>query len=251
MQLIKLATALLSNRYTEDIVPAAEGKEDEERMPQLKMKVAPRMLKFLVGKGKVIKSKMTRLCQCAIVTMCIYWNACLGHREFSSCRQQDSSEYFQHLLQVLEREEFKHQHSASSFPNNTTTNGLFTFDLEERYQCDITGEVKYVRGQQTRQNILELRIPEEAYRVQESSGAEGSTEEKKEGEGEGAKRQKLNDQDVKSSSPTDDDAKASITSNAEAKATTPTLPTIPFDACLDAYFHRSQVDIRNPSLGKV
>jgi ubiquitin carboxyl-terminal hydrolase 5/13 len=138
-----------------------------------------------------------------------------GHREFSSCRQQDASEYFQHLLQALEREEFKHQHTS-------TTNGLFSFDMEERYECDITKQVKYVTGQQTRQNVLELRIPLEDFQETVSDSA---VSEEKVSEAEGLKRQKLNN---------------------EANVS---CPTIPFEACLDAYFRGSCVDIRNPSLG--
>ena len=162
----------------------------------------------------------------------------IGHREFSSCRQQDSSEYFQHLLQVLEREEFKQQHTS-------TVNSLFSFDLEERYQCDVTGEVKYVMGQQTRQNVLELRIPLEAYTGDESirdTVAAGTTEEKKEDEGkeEAVKRQKLHDHSAEDST----DKAAS-----ERATVPPSLPTIPLEACLDAYFQSGQVDLRNPSLG--
>jgi ubiquitin carboxyl-terminal hydrolase 5/13 len=139
----------------------------------------------------------------------------IGHREFSSCRQQDSSEYFQHLLQVIEREEFKQQHV-------TTSNSLFSFDMEERYECDITKQVKYVTGQQTRQNILELRIPLDEI----TDNADEKTEEV-------LKRPKL--EESKGDGGSGDNIKQS--------------PTVPFDSCLDSYFRGGQVDIRNLTLG--
>jgi len=180
VQLVKLGNALLTDRYT-DLV----RDDEEDEVPQLKMQVAPRMLKYIVGKG---------------------------HREFSSCRQQDASEYFQHLLQMIEREEFKHQHPK-------TSNSLFSFDMEERYECDITKEVKYVTGQQTRQNILELQIPFDEI----AAPSEEKTEEV-------LKKPKLNSEEKSGG----DDVK---------------LPTVPFDSCLNTYFQGSHVDIRNPSLG--
>lgn len=113
---------------------------------------------------------------------------------------------------MIEREEFKHQHPK-------TSNSLFSFDMEERYECDITKEVKYVTGQQTRQNILELQIPFDEI----SAPSEEKTEEV-------LKKPKLNSEEKSGS----DDVK---------------LPTVPFDSCLNTYFQGSHVDIRNPSLG--
>ena len=113
---------------------------------------------------------------------------------------------------MIEREEFKHQHPK-------TSNSLFTFDMEERYECDITKEVKYVTGQQTRQNVLELQIPLDEIAA--------PSEEKT---GEVLKKPKLNSEEKGG----DDDVK---------------LPTVPFDSCLHTYFQGAQVEIRNPSLG--
>lgn len=174
VQLVKLGNALLTDRYTSD------------NPDELKAKVAPRMLKHLVAKN---------------------------NREFSSCRQQDASEYFQFLLQVIEREEFKQQHVA-------TSNSLFTFTTEERYECDTTKQVKYVSGSQTRHNILELRIPLDSIVSQESAPPD------EELSGEGVlKKQKL-----------------------EADDQAPPV-AIPFEVCLENTFAASHVDIENPSLG--
>lgn len=176
VQLVKLGSALLSDRYVD---PAANEHED---MTLLGYQVAPRMIKYLIGKG---------------------------HREFSSCRQQDASEFFQYFLQVLEREEHKQPH-----PSSTKTNSLFSFDLEERYECDVTKQVRYVCGQKTRQNVLELRIPVDDC---DDSGKD------KESTDEVLKRQKL-----------DGDA---------------AVKPVPFSSCLEEYFKAATVDIRNPSLG--
>lgn len=123
-----------------------------------------------------------------------------GHREFSSCRQQDASEYFQHFLQLIEREEFKHQDQIDQYNAHSSgdeklhsSNSLFNFSLEERYQCDITQEVKYVAGQQTSQNILELRISLGVDGADVVTIASASCEEKDSVE-EGMKRQKLNEE---------------------------------------------------------
>ena len=113
---------------------------------------------------------------------------------------------------MLEREEFKRQHSL-------TTNSLFTFEMEERYQCNVTNQVKYVTGQQTRQNILEIRIPVD---IVEEGSSGNLTEEK----AETLKRQKLSNGDKENTS-----------------------PQLSFDACLDRYFQSSEVDMLNPSLG--
>lgn len=51
VQLVKLGHALLTDRYIAPIVNAGGGDSTEE-MPQLKWQVAPRMLKYIVGKGK-------------------------------------------------------------------------------------------------------------------------------------------------------------------------------------------------------
>jgi uncharacterized UBP type Zn finger protein len=95
--------------------------------------------------------------------------------------------------------------------------------MEERYQCDVTQQVKYVTGQQTRQNVLELRIPLEDYSAPLVPVSEAK-EQEQEQEEEVLKRQKLNVEKAPST-------------------------TIPFEACLDTYFQGGQVDIRNPSLG--
>jgi ubiquitin carboxyl-terminal hydrolase 5/13 len=55
VQLVKLGNALLSDRYTLPVrTEGGEGEGGEEEMPQLKLQVAPRMLKYIVGKGMCV-----------------------------------------------------------------------------------------------------------------------------------------------------------------------------------------------------
>lgn len=55
VQLAKLGTALLSDRYTEPVRTGDDGEESvvvDGDIPRLDLRVAPRMLKHIVGKGK-------------------------------------------------------------------------------------------------------------------------------------------------------------------------------------------------------
>jgi len=84
-----------------------------------------------------------------------------GNHEFSSGRQQDVSEYYQYLLQVIAKTEKIHYPRYQTTINYNTIK-LFEFHIETRIQCLATGDVKYGKfGQQSLYNLLELRVPTE------------------------------------------------------------------------------------------
>lgn len=86
-----------------------------------------------------------------------------GHREFSSGRQQDASEYFQHLLNAILRSERTALRRIVDSPDAKSTNSLFEFFFQTRLQVTSSGQVKYIGKKEPNNvsNILELRIPEE------------------------------------------------------------------------------------------
>src|SRR3546814_19044816 len=73
----KLGVALRTDRYVKPTT-GSEAADAEAETLRARNTIAPRMLRHLVGKG---------------------------HAEFSSNRQQDAMEYFQHLLEFMNRKE--------------------------------------------------------------------------------------------------------------------------------------------------
>ena len=126
VQLGKIGTALFTDRYCCDL-------DDDVSSEKQRYMVAPYMFKHLVGKN---------------------------HREFSSGRQQDASEYFQYLLDSIEKSE-RSNSSRLLEPSSAPTSQLFQFEYEKRLQCELTGQVRYISGRETLGNILELQIPME------------------------------------------------------------------------------------------
>lgn len=62
-----------------------------------------------------------------------------GHEEFSTMKQQDSEEFFTHLLKVLRRT-LKRANDSTSELDPTK---LFTFAMEQRLQCTSCHRVRY------------------------------------------------------------------------------------------------------------
>jgi ubiquitin carboxyl-terminal hydrolase 5/13 len=116
VQLAKLGNGLLSGQHA---VPIKKPGYDEPECEG----IAPRSFKSLIGRG---------------------------HPEFSTNRQQDALEFFQHLVQQVERME----HGASAGKADPTR--TFRFKTEERIQCASSGQVKYVYRVD---NVLSLPIP--------------------------------------------------------------------------------------------
>lgn len=118
-QLRKIADGLLSGRYSKpdsDVIAS----EHTAEVPHQKG-LAPAMLKHLIGRG---------------------------HAEFSTMRQQDAFEFFQHLMKLVTR---------SVHPASTADPTLpFRFVLEQRLQCLSCKKVRY---SSTEQDSIFIEIP--------------------------------------------------------------------------------------------
>ena len=188
----------------------AAGEETPSETTYEKYVVAPRMFKHLVGKD---------------------------HREFSSSRQQDASEFYMHFLECLKRAEKSGLTRFDRLNPEKPTASIFEYHVESRYQCLATGQVRYPKlGVQTLGNTLELRIPLDAAvnraevdLVQERKKARLSNE--KGGSGEWVV---VDGETIKNAS--------------EGEEEDPKL-LIPFEACLHTFFSEETVDFNNPTLG--
>ncbi|KAI8819941.1 uncharacterized protein EV422DRAFT_532891 [Fimicolochytrium jonesii] len=116
-QMAKLADGLLSGRYSR---PQQET-VDAEGEKKAQNGIAPGMFKNLVGKG---------------------------HVEFSTMRQQDAQEFFQHLLTLTEQ---KHRTLPGADPSK-----IFQFGIEQRLQCLECHQVRY---KTEKSSSLTLRVP--------------------------------------------------------------------------------------------
>ncbi|GMH39787.1 hypothetical protein BSKO_07685 [Bryopsis sp. KO-2023] len=81
-----------------------------------------------------------------------------GHREFSTMHQQDASEYFMHVMEVLDKTEEKDV-DRLGIRDEPPTSHAFAFQLEERIQCMESNRVQYKREAY---KVLMLDIPIEA-----------------------------------------------------------------------------------------
>ncbi|KAK1862263.1 hypothetical protein I4F81_004837 [Pyropia yezoensis] len=145
----KVASALLTDAYADPRLPTLTGKAadpDAVPAPPQRSSVRPWAFKALVGRG---------------------------HPEFSTGRQQDASEFLQHLLELMARAErsgaarlsgggsragadVAEANSAAGF---LPTPSLFRFNLEDRLACASTGAVRYSGRSE---NVLSLPVPVEA-----------------------------------------------------------------------------------------
>ncbi|KAI0376869.1 ubiquitinyl hydrolase [Hypomontagnella monticulosa] len=129
-QLRKVADGLLSGRYSKpdsDVIAS----ESSPEIPHQKG-LAPSMLKHLIGRG---------------------------HAEFSTMRQQDASELYQHLVKLITRS----PHSASL----KDPTSAFRFVLEQRLQCLSCKKVRY---SSTEQDSIFLDVPIEKLPAVEGEG---------------------------------------------------------------------------------
>eukprot|EP00755_Sulcionema_specki_P034796 Sspe_Gene.103641::Locus_79475_Transcript_1_1_Confidence_1.000_Length_2558::g.103641::m.103641/K11836/USP5_13, UBP14; ubiquitin carboxyl-terminal hydrolase 5/13 len=125
--------------------------------------------------------------------------AAANHPEFTTSQQQDASQYFHHLMDVLMRNEQR----AGSRLNLPQTSSLFKFLKEERLQC---GESKKVRYSSAQALSLDLPIP-----LSEAANKE-AVDEYKERE---AKKAKLDE---------------------KGEEEKPVVPSVPHTACLRKLF---------------
>jgi len=116
-QMSKLADGIFSGRYSKEPEKTSEGEEEEQKG------IPPRMLKSLI---------------------------CRNHEEFSTNRQQDAYEFFQHLLKITQQQE----RVSGLDPSKS-----FQYELQQRLQCSTCGRVRYSSVKQTE---LSLPIPLEA-----------------------------------------------------------------------------------------
>ena len=134
----KLARALVDAQgIQQPQKPQEEKGGDDQEKAQETLSVSPAMLKSVIGRN---------------------------HSEFSSSRQQDAVEFFQHLLDQMSRTE---KSSSSWFQAALLSDGsgdggvesLFRFQFEDRFECLGSQRVMY----KTRDdNVLALDIPVES-----------------------------------------------------------------------------------------
>lgn len=125
-QLSKVADGLLSGRYALPVVSESGEVQGQDG-------IAPGMFKALIGRG---------------------------HPEFSTMRQQDSFEFFQHLIKTVSQ-------------NNRTTGAditkTFEFSNEQRLQCNKCKKVRYSHDTTT---ALSIAVP-----ANKKANVEGEDEE--------------------------------------------------------------------------
>ena len=135
-QMHKIADGLLSGRYsvpssTREIPPLSH----DSPTPVFQDGVRPIGFKALIGKG---------------------------HEEFSTMKQQDSEEFFTHLLKVLRRT-LKRTQGAGGEIDPTQ---VFTFVMEQRLQCTSCNKVRYRNDEL---DVVSVAVPA----IEESKDAEG------------------------------------------------------------------------------
>ncbi len=181
-QTTKLAYALFSGAFCGPI-PNADDDADESATDP-KYRLAPRMFKHVVGKD---------------------------HADFRTGQQQDAAQYFQYLLEKLDRAELgagdrlKGKDGAGSA---LVSSHLFSFKTESRLMCEADNKIKYKEG--PTDTILSLRIP-----ILDSTSPGGDMPD--------VKRQKSEDA-------CDDDKEKNK------------VPTVSFDACMDKWAAPSIID---------
>ncbi|KAF9352616.1 hypothetical protein BGX26_009596 [Mortierella sp. AD094] len=112
-QLAKVADGLLSGRYSTPVISESGEVQGQDG-------IAPGMFKSLIGRG---------------------------HPEFSTMRQQDSFEFFQHLIKIISQNE----RTTGRDPTKT-----FEFSNEQRLQCNKCKKVRYSRDNTT---VLSIVVP--------------------------------------------------------------------------------------------
>lgn len=110
-QLLKLGDGLLSGRYSKPDPEALARGEDSAKAHQRGL--IPSMFKHLIGRG---------------------------HPEFSTMRQQDAFELFQHLFKLITRSKHPSPGADPTLP--------FRFALEQRLQCRGCKKVRYSTNEQ-------------------------------------------------------------------------------------------------------
>ncbi len=180
-QAAKVSCALTSGLFCGPLPASVEVSEDIS-LSDPKFRLAPRMFKHTVGHD---------------------------HVDFRTGQQQDAAQYFQYLLEKLDRAELggrdripKKDEDDSVFVSSY----LFSFKTESRMVCGSDSLIKYKESNP--ENMLSLRIPKSKTAASEDGAPEH-------------KRQKSEGEDVK-----------------EKKE----VPTVTFDACLEEWSAETALD---------
>ncbi len=121
LQTRKLANGLLSGNYSLPIDSVTGGDENSRYQEG----IGPKSFKQTVGKN---------------------------HPEFSTMRQQDAMEFFQHLMSLYER----NQLTNPNVKHLSDPSQLFKFKTEQRTECSESHQVKYMYNSD---NILSVPVP--------------------------------------------------------------------------------------------
>lgn len=195
-QVAKLARGVLSGEYAVPIARPDEASGSADAEVEEGALIRPRMFKAVVSRG---------------------------HSEFSSGRQQDAAEYFQYLLNTLDRVErgAVERFSAAIVDADAAARAsshAFTFGMQSRIQCTESRTVRY-KVEST--NLLSLGIPLDAASNKD--------------EVEEFQRQKRARVEAKDKTVEDEVA---------------VLPKVPLSACIDRWAAVSNVDqFHSPALG--
>ncbi|CAG8563601.1 127_t:CDS:10, partial [Paraglomus occultum] len=128
-QMAKMADGLLSGRYSKPVKCVDDDGKEHTKQEGIK----PAMFKSLVGKG---------------------------HEEFSTMRQQDAFEFFQHLVTKIERNE----HATG----NRDPTRIFKFKSQQRLQCTGCNHVRY-----SEHTDSTISIPVPARKIENAEKKEG------------------------------------------------------------------------------
>jgi len=127
-QMAKVAIAVLTDTYIEK----KEGKEKEVKEKEVKGSTSTTTVTVTAtATGTLLDVDSWEICPKMFRDV-----VGRGHPDFSTARQQDVFQYYQHILSVIERAE-------QSSGNQTNLQKLFSFDIEERIQCSVSNKVKY------------------------------------------------------------------------------------------------------------
>ena len=182
-QASKLSSALTSGEFCGPVPESAEVSDSSTMDP--KYRLAPRMFKHVVGHD---------------------------HVDFRTGQQQDAAQYFQYLLEKLDRAELgagdRLKNKDGSGPALVTSN-LFSHKTESRLVCEADNMIKYKES--APETMLSLRIPMSKSTLPDANMPDLKKQKSEEAAGDDGKEKKE-------------------------------VPTVTFDACLDEWSAVTTVD---------
>ncbi|KAF5371409.1 hypothetical protein D9615_009657 [Tricholomella constricta] len=146
-QMHKIADGLLSGRYSHPAnyaarpIPIGGALQHPSPTPVFQAGVRPIGFKTLIGKG---------------------------HEEFATMRQQDSEEFFTHLVMVLRRDAHKYKERQE-----LDATAVFAYGMEQRLQCT---QCKKVRYRVDAADVVSVAVPAVEVEVEAGKDEEGKTQ---------------------------------------------------------------------------